>query len=104
MWLTGKLSPDFKTLANFRKDNKEAIQKAFYRFGIICGELGLIGKELVAIDGSKFKANNSRNNWLNKKKLNKQIEYYRSSAKKYTELLDSTDEAENKTECKISKA
>jgi len=96
MWLIGKLAPDFKTIANFRKDNKEAVQKAFYRFGGICGELGLISKEMVAIDGSKFRANNARGSWFNKKKITKQLEYYHSSADKYLQLLASCDENEDK--------
>jgi len=60
MWLTGSLTPHYKTIANFRRDNKEAIKKAFRRFSLICDELGLLGKEMVAVDGSKFRANNGR--------------------------------------------
>lgn len=82
MWLSGNLTPDFKTIADFRKNNSEAIQRAFYRFGAICGELGLVGKEIVAIDGSKFRANNARGSWFNKKKIQKQLEYYHNSADK----------------------
>jgi hypothetical protein len=105
MWLTGRLKPDFKTIANFRKDNKSAIEKAFYRFGYICGELGMIGKERIAVDGSKFNANNSRNKWYNKNRLEKQLEYYRKSASKYLELLDSGDnEEESDTAAKLNAA
>lgn len=60
MWLINSLRPDFKTIADFRKNNKEQIKKAFHKFSMICDELGLIGKEMVAVDGSKFRANNSR--------------------------------------------
>ena len=56
MWLIGELKPDFKTIANFRKDNKKAIKAAFRSFSMICAELGLISKEVVAVDGSKFRA------------------------------------------------
>lgn len=99
MWLMGNLTPDFKTIADFRKNNSEAIQKAFYRFGTICGELGLVGKEIVAIDGSKFRANNARTSWFNKKKVLKQLTYYHNSADKYMQLLEECDHEENvKTE------
>ncbi len=52
MWLVNGLRPDFKTIADFRKDNKKAIKQAFRKFSMICDELGLVGKEMVAIDGS----------------------------------------------------
>lgn len=58
MWLIGELKPDHKTIANFRKDNKEAIKAAFRKFTMICDELGLISKEVIAVDGSKFRACN----------------------------------------------
>lgn len=96
MWLMGNLTPDFKTIADFRKNNSEAIQKAFYRFGAVCGELGLVGKEMVAIDGSKFRANNARGSWFNKKKVLKQLDYYHNSAEKYMRLLEECDREENK--------
>lgn len=95
MWLMANLTPDFKTIADFRKNNSESIQKAFYRFGAICGELGLVGKEMVAIDGSKFRANNARGSWFNKKKILKQLEYYHSSAEKYMSLLETCDREES---------
>lgn len=60
MWLMGGMRPHYKTIANFRRENKSAIAKAFRRFSLICDELGLVGKEMVAIDGSKFRANNGR--------------------------------------------
>ena len=60
MWLMGELKPDHKTIANFRKDNKDAIKVAFWRFTMFCDELGLISKEIVAVDGSKFRACNGR--------------------------------------------
>lgn len=60
MWLINELKPDFKTIADFRKDNKKQIKLAFSKFSMICDDLGLISKEIVAIDGSKFRANNGR--------------------------------------------
>ncbi len=60
MWLTGRLVPDHKTIADFRKDNGPAIRKVCARFVALCRQLGLLAKASVAIDGSKFKAVNNR--------------------------------------------
>ena len=60
MWLTGRLAPDFKTIADFRKDNGAAIRAVCARFVVLCRELGLFTGAVVAIDGSKFKAVNNR--------------------------------------------
>lgn len=60
MWLTGRLMPDFKTIANFRKDNSKAIRGVCRQFVLLCQQLGLFGENLVAIDGSRFKAVNNR--------------------------------------------
>jgi transposase len=60
MWLLGKLSPDHKTIALFRRENTEALKRVFRDFVGLCVKPGLYGKELVAIEGSKFKAVNSR--------------------------------------------
>jgi transposase len=62
MWLTGRLVPDHKTIADFRKDNGPAIKKVCARFIALCRKMGLLAKASVAIDGSKFKAVNSRDN------------------------------------------
>lgn len=56
MWLLGKLAPDFKTIADFRKNNKKSLVKIFKDFTRLCRDWDLFGKELVAVDGSKFKA------------------------------------------------
>ncbi len=60
MWLLGKLRPDFKTIADFRRDNLAAIKGVCREFTLVCRKLELFGGELVAIDGSKFKAVNNR--------------------------------------------
>ena len=60
MWLTGRLAPDFKTIADFRKDNGAAIRAVCSQFVVLCRELGLFTRAVVAIDGSKFKAVNNR--------------------------------------------
>lgn len=98
MWLINELKPDFKTIADFRKDNKKQIKLAFQRFSIICDELGLISKEMVAVDGSKFRANNSRGKYHSKAKLEQMITYYTEMAGKYMELLDRSDELENESQ------
>jgi len=92
MWLINKLTPDFKTIADFRKDNKEVVISMFKEFGLFCNELNLIGKEMVAIDGSKFRACNGRRKNFTKRKIEKMLEHYEQSAKKYLELLANSDD------------
>jgi transposase len=60
MWLTGRLAPDFKTIADFRKDNGKAIRATCRQFVVLCRRLNLFSEAMVAIDGSKFKAVNNR--------------------------------------------
>src|SRR5258708_15175755 len=77
MWRTGRLAPDNKTIADFRKDNGPAIRKVCARFVELCRKMGLLAKASVAIDGSKFKAVNSRDNNFTQGKIQrrqKQIE------------------------------
>ncbi len=69
MWLLGKLTPDFKTIADFRSDNGKAIREVFREFTEMCRRLELFGGQLVAIDGSKFKAANSRDRNFTERKL-----------------------------------
>ncbi|MHB1418073.1 MAG: IS1182 family transposase [Bacillota bacterium] len=105
MWLINELKPDFKTIADFRKDNKKQVKLAFSKFSMICDELGLIGKEIIAVDGSKFRANNGRKAYHTEKKLQKTIEYYTQSADKYITLLDRCDSDESGTQTtNLSKA
>jgi len=98
MWLIHELKPDFKTIADFRKNNKKPIKLAFSKFSMICDELGLIGKELIAVDGSKFRASNSRMAYHSEKKIEKKIEHYQKVAEEYIKLLDSSDDQEQATE------
>jgi transposase len=70
MWLLNRLAPDFKTIADFRKDNKMALIGIFKEFSLSCDEMKLIGKEIVAIDGSKFRACNSRRRNFTKNRNN----------------------------------
>ena len=60
MWLTGRLAPDFKTIADFRRDNGKAIRKVCQQFVVLCRRLDLFSDSIIAIDGSKFKAVNNR--------------------------------------------
>jgi transposase len=95
MWLIGELKPDHKTIANFRKDNKKAIKAAFRRFTMICDELGLISKEIVAVDGSKFRACNGRMRYHSKGKIAEKLAHYGEAAEKYMNLLEQGDREEN---------
>ena len=105
LWLINELKPDFKTIADFRKDNKKQIKQAFNKFSMICDELGLVGKEIVAIDGSKFRASNSRMAYHSENKLQKKIEHYNKTAEQYLLLLDSCyNEERNSTGINLSRA
>ena len=71
MWLTDNITPHNRTISDFRKDNKKAIENLFKEFSMLCDMLGLIGKEMIAVDGSKFRASNSRRKNLTKNKVKK---------------------------------
>lgn len=98
IWLLKKLKPDFKTIAEFRKENKKALKAVFRDFTKMCDEWGLFGKELVAIDGSKFRACNSKRNNYSEKKLERHIKYIDEKIDKYMQELDKWDENEIVTE------
>jgi transposase len=91
MWLMKELKPDHKTIANFRKDNKQAIKAAFRQFTMICDELNLISKEIVAVDGSKFRACNGRMRYHSKGKIAEKLAHYSEAAEKYMNLLEQSD-------------
>ena len=97
MWLLGKLEPDFKTIADFRKENKNNLRKVFEDFTLLCKQLDLFGKELIAVDGTKIKANNSKRNNYNKKKIERQIKYIDEKADEYLKALEENDLEEEKT-------
>ncbi len=94
IWLLKKLRPDFKTIADFRKDNKKALKQAFRAFIKLCDEWELFGKELVAIDGSKFRACNSKKNNYSIKKIERHIKYIEEKIDKYMQELDEEDKKE----------
>lgn len=94
IWLLKKLKPDFKTIADFRKDNKKALKAVFREFTKLCDEWDLFGKELIAVDGSKFRASNSKRNNYNAKKLERHIKYIDEKIENYMRELDKGDTAE----------
>jgi len=94
MWLVGRLTPDFKTIANFRKDNGKAIQSVCRQFVVLCQQLGLFSEALVAIDGSKFKAVNNRDRNFTSAKLQRRMEEIESSINRYLTALDTADRQE----------
>lgn len=94
IWLLKKLKPDFKTIADFRKDNKKALKAVFRDFTKLCDEWNLFGKELVAIDGSKFRASNSKRNNYSAKKLERHIKYIDEKIENYMRELDEGDTTE----------
>ncbi|HUE94777.1 IS1182 family transposase [Pseudomonas sp.] len=91
MWLTGRLMPDFKTIANFRKDNSKAIRGVCRQFVLLCQQLGLFSENLVAIDGSKFKAVNNRDRNFTSAKLKRRMEEIETSISRYLASLDAAD-------------
>ena len=74
MWLLGKLHPDHKTISDFRKDNRKAFKGVFRAFSVLCRQLDLFGRELIAVDGSKFKAVNSPKRHFTKDRLKKRLQ------------------------------
>jgi transposase len=91
MWLTGRLVPDHKTIADFRKDNGPAIKKVCAQFVALCRKMGLLAKASVAIDGSKFKAVNSRDNNFTKGKMDRRLAQIEESVARYLGQLDTAD-------------
>ena len=103
MWLTGRLAPDFKTIADFRRDNGVGIRNVCRRFIVLCRDLKLFSQALVAIDGSKFKAVNSRDRNFTPGKIDKRQQQIEESIQRYLNALETADrtqpaELEAKTE------
>src|SRR5258708_4391393 len=94
MWLTGRLVPDHKTIADFRKDNSLAIRKVCVRFVALCRELGLLTTASVAIDGSKFKAVNTRDKNFTRAKMERRLAQIEESVARYLSQLDTADRQE----------
>ena len=94
MWLLSKLSPDFRTISDFRKDNKEAITKVYKEFNKFCMGLKLFSKSYISIDGSKFKAVNAKDNNFTLSKLDDRIKRLDEHISIYMEELDAYDHEE----------
>src|SRR3982750_2548311 len=91
MWLTGRLAPDFKTIADFRRDNGVGIRNVCRRFVELCRDLKLFSEALVAIDGSKFKAVNSRDRNFTSGKIDKRQQQIEESIQRYLDALETAD-------------
>ena len=74
IWLPRRLTPDFKTIADFRRDNRQAFRQVFRAFVRLCRELDLYGRELIAIDGTRIKAVNHRDRNFTQAKLKKDLQ------------------------------
>ena len=94
MWLTGRLVPDHKTIADFRKDNGKAIRKVCSRFVALCRRLELFTEACVAIDGAKFKAVNTRDRNFTRAKMKRRMQQIEDSVARYLDQLDSADRQE----------
>src|SRR6476620_10953423 len=94
MWLTGRLVPDHKTIADFRKDNGSAIRQVCSRFVGLCRTMGLFAEASVAIDGSKFKAVNNRDKNFTHAKMRRRLEQIEDSVARYLHQMDSADRQE----------
>jgi len=97
MWLTGRLAPDFKTIANFRKDNGKAIRNVCRQFVVLCQQLDLFSDAVVAIDGSKFKAVNSSDRNFTDAKLKRRMAEIEANISRYLAELDTADRQEPAT-------
>jgi transposase len=94
MWLTGRLAPDFKTIADFRKDNGPAIRSACRQFVALCRGLNLFTQAIVAIDGSRFKAVNSRDRSFSRGSIERRMEQVEASIERYLSALETADRQE----------
>ncbi len=98
IWLLKGTRPGYKTIANFRKDNSKALKNTFRQFNRFLLGQGLFDQELVAIDGSKFRAQNSKKNNYNEKKIDQHLDYIQRKTDAYLELLQQTDTDEEVSE------
>lgn len=94
MYLIGKLVPDFRTISDFRKDNSKAISMVFREFAKLCMKMKLYQRELIAIDGTKIRAQNNKDNCYNQEVLDKKIANIEKHIKEYFIVLDESDKTE----------
>ena len=97
IWLTGRLKPDFKTIADFRKDNGPAIRKVCQQFIVLCRDINLLDGNLVAIDGSRFKAVNAKAKNYTRGKLRQKLSEINKAIERYLDELDRADEVFEQT-------
>jgi len=95
MWLTGRLAPDFKTIADFRRDNGKGIRNVCRQFVVLCRQLDLFSEAAVAIDGSKFKAVNNRDKNFTPHKLAQRMKQIDESIERYLQELDTADRTQS---------
>jgi transposase len=100
MWLLESLAPDHNTISNFRKDNAKAIKKVFFATVQIARNFGLIGATLIAGDSTKFRAQNSKKNNFNQKKIQRHLDYIDNKLKHYNSALEQSDSENKKKEIK----
>src|ERR1700691_2336226 len=91
MWLMRQLRPDFKTIADFRRDNAKAFKMVFRQFNLLCRELGLFGRELVAIDGTKLKAVNNPARYHDREKLHRELERIDAKLEEFLGAMEEAD-------------
>lgn len=104
IWLTGRLKPDFKTIADFRKNNGPAIRKVCQQFVALCRNIKLLDSDVVAIDGSRFKAVNSKAKSYTRGKLKQKLGEIDEAIERYLMELDRADEALAKTGSTVPKS
>src|SRR4051795_5432020 len=95
MWLTGRLAPDFKTIADFRRHNGEAIRATCRQFVSLCRQVGLLAGGVIAIDGSRFRAVNTRDKNFTPGAIRRRIEQVETSITRYLAALDTADRQED---------
>jgi transposase len=97
IWLLRHLKPDFKTIADFRRDNRNAFRAVFRQFVLLCRQMDLFGRELLAVDGTRIKAVNNRDRNFTRASLSKFIALADAKLDDYLQRLDQSDAAESKT-------
>jgi len=97
IWLLRHLKPDFKTIADFRRDNRKAFRPIFRQFVLLCRQLDLFGRELLAVDGTRIKAVNNKDRNFTRASLTKFIEVADAKLDDYLQRLDQSDVSESGT-------
>ena len=97
IWLLRHLKPDFKTIADFRRDNRDAFRAVFRQFVLLCREMDLFGRELLAVDGTRIKAVNNKDRNFTRASLQRFIELADAKLDDYLQRLDQSDASESKT-------